>query len=230
MFRRLATLALSLSLATTAFTTSTASARDFARPPAAAPAAPATPAEAPRAVDEPAPPRLSATTRARLLRVLAARRARNVGAFRAYADRGRYPHNFITAGPLNVWIDQEGRMCAAATMIFHGGGKALVRRVAREDNHIKLGDVTGGPVLDWILTSGLTQAEVALIQEPFMGREIREPHEPGSPAWRVAEDERLRDRYDVILGELAVHQAANLEAAVDALAARPDLVARLLRG
>lgn len=215
MFRRVASLALCLSLATTAFTTSTADARSFA--------------QAPPTADVAELPRISDAARAKLRAVLKSRRAKNVAAFRAYADRGLYPHNFTTSGALNVWIDEEGRRCAAATMIWQSGAKSLVRQVAKDDNFIKLGDVTDGPVLDWILTSGLTQTEVATIQEPFMGRMEPEPIEPGSPQWRIAEDARLRARYADIVVQLAENPDASIDAAIDALAWRPDLVAKLIK-
>lgn len=216
MFRRLATLALSLSLATSAFTATHADARAFAQAPIAA---------------EREAPRISAAARAKLRKVLAARRAKNVAAFRAYANRGVYPHNFTISGPLNVWIDQEGHMCAAATMIFKSGAKALVRQTGRTNNFVRLADVREGALMDWILTSGLTQSEVALIQEPFMGRPEPEPGEPvmGSAEWRTAEDARLKGRYAQILATLATDPSASIDAAIDTLAARPDLVARLIK-
>lgn len=213
MLRHLPALLLSLSLTTTAFTAATADARSFAQPPAAETTA----------VEHETP------ARAKLRAALKARRAKNVAAFRAYARRGVYPHNFTISGPLNVWIDEEGRMCAAATMIWKSGAKQLVRRTARDDNFVKLGDVTSGELLDWMLTSGLTQAEVALIQEPFMGRPEPIAPEPGSELWRLAEDARLRARYAEVLATLAADPDASLDAAIDALADRPDLVRTLVK-
>jgi hypothetical protein len=216
MLRRLASLALTLSLA------STAAAQGFAKAPASD-----QPMVGERIrADETVTPRISAAARAKLRKVLKARRAKNVAAFRAYANRGIYPHNFRTPDKLNVWIDEEGHMCAAATMIFKSGAKSLVRQTGRDNNFIKLGDVTEGPLLDWILTSGLTQTEVATIQEPFMGRE--EP-EPGSPNWRLTEDARLRARYAEVLSILSSDPAASIDSAIDSLATRPDLVAKLLK-
>src|SRR5262245_5004119 len=120
MLRRLATLALAVSLASTAFT-STVAAHDFAQ-------APGAPAQRLRVDDEArVTPRIAPAARARLGKLLAARRAKNVAAFRAYATRGVYPHNYVTSGKLNVWIDEDGHMCAAATMIFRAGAKQLVR-------------------------------------------------------------------------------------------------------
>jgi hypothetical protein len=229
MFRRLASLALSLSLATTAFTASTADARSFAQAPADQPAEVV---GVERLMTQPdSTPRISAAARARLRKVLASRRAKNVAAFRAYASRGMFPHNFTISGPLNVWIDEEGRMCAAATMMFKSGAKSLVRQTGRTNNFIRLGDVTDGALMDWMLTSGLTQSEVAMIQEPFMGRPEPEPGEPpmGSVEWRTAEDARLKARYAEIVATLVTSPDASIDAAIDTLASRPDLVAKLLK-
>jgi hypothetical protein len=222
MFRRFASLALALSLATTALTASTANARSFAQAPVAADRIVADPAEAPR---------ISAAARAKLRKILKSRRAKNVAAFRAYANRGVYPHNFVTSDKLNVWIDEEGHMCAAATMVWKSGAKSLVRQTARDH---KLGDVTDGGLMDWMLTSGLTQAEVAAIQEPFMGGRMQpmpqpvEP-EPGSRDWILAEDARLRARYAEVQTMLAANPDASIDAAIDALTFRPDLVGKLIK-
>jgi hypothetical protein len=217
MLRRLASLALALSLTTTAFT-STAAARTFAQPPETG---------APRTMRIDEAPRLNSFVRNKLRKVLRAHRKKNVAAFRAYATRGVYPHNYQTNGALNVWQDEDGHLCAAATMIFRSGAKKMVRDIARTDNNIKLGDVTQGPVMDWILTSGLTQAEVAAIQEPFMGRPMPIEPEPGSDDWKLAEDARLRARYGEVLGQLAADTDASIDAAIDRLATRPDLVNKL---
>ncbi len=55
--------------------------------------------------------------------------------------------------------------------------------------------------------------------------------EPDVPArdWRTAEDARLRARYAEVQAQLAADRAASLDAAVDALTLRPDLVAALIR-
>ncbi len=222
MFRRLATLALAATLSL--LTTASADAGGFARPPDGDPPV----ATMPRMwVPDQAP-----AMRARLKRILTSRRAKNLAAFRAYASRGVYPHNVVQDGALNVWIDEDGHLCAAATMIFRSGARSLVAQVGRDDNYIHLADVTTGPVMDWILTSGLTQTEVATIQEPFFRvPEPRKPQpvaEPG-PSPRQVEDQRLAVRYREVLGLLASWKDASLEAAIDRLATRPDLIANLVR-
>lgn len=223
MLRRLATFALSLSLLVTA--ASPALAAGFAAPPPDTAGAPIS-IEAAYAPQDLRPrPALNDAMRARLRKVLADRRDRNLRAFAAYVKRGSFPHNFDNDESLNVWRDREGHLCAAATMISRSGARKLVNQVAKTDNFIRLADVTDGALLDWILTSGLTHAEVVAIQEPFMGRE--EPMRPRD--WRTAEDARLRTRYAEVQRMLASDRAASLDAAIDALATRPDLVAKLIR-
>ncbi len=217
MFRQLITATLAATLAL-GFTTQGAAARSFARPPAAA--------------TEDGRVRPSAQ-RAALKKVLTARRARNLAAFKAYVTAGVYPHNQLTPGELNIWIDDDGHRCAAASMIWASGEHALVEETAATDNFIRLANVTEGPLLDWILTSGLTHDEVVLIQRPMMGRDGK-LHRPGirpEPAidWRIAADRSLRLKYDGILEELARSKAASLDAALDALMAHPELVTQLLQ-
>lgn len=238
MFRRLARLSIALSLSFGAIA-STADARGFAQAPVDGPVAPVV---APMPADDmPAQPhqlrrmrrptpRLSEQARARLKKVLAARRAKNVAAFRAYARRGIYPHNYITTGSLNVWIDEDGHMCAAATMIWKSGAKALVRQTAKDNNYIRLADVTDGALMDWILTSGLTHDEVVAIQAPMVGMPNDRGPEfvPGTPDWRIANDAALRAGYETTLKQLFNDKDSSLDAAVDALVWRPDLVAKLI--
>ncbi|MBK7195164.1 MAG: hypothetical protein IPH80_22010 [Myxococcales bacterium] len=224
MFRRLARLALACTLA--AATVTTATAGGFAAPPSAGAPMPV----ADRAEPDPDTaivrmrPALSDAARQRLRAVLGKHRDQNLRAFAGYVRRGVFPHNFENDGRLNVWRDREGHLCAAATMISRSGARKLVAKVARTDNFIRLADVTEGPLLDWILTSGLTHAEVVAIQEPFMG------NEPDLPArdWRTAEDARLRARYAEVRAQLAADRDASLDAAIDALALHPELVARLI--
>src|SRR5262245_51226516 len=80
----------------------------FARPPGAADrvAAPALRIAPKRVLDR-------ATVRAALARA----RAKNVAAFRAYQQKGVFPSNTFKSGKLNVWIDEDGHLCAAATII-----------------------------------------------------------------------------------------------------------------
>ncbi|HUH03653.1 MAG TPA: hypothetical protein VML75_16775 [Kofleriaceae bacterium] len=97
---------------------------------------------------------------------LAARRALNLQRLHTYATAGVFPKNRHSDGPLNVFIDEDGHICAAANLIDLDGHGDLVRATAASNNFLVLRDVTSGPLMDWMLTSGFTQEEIALIQEP----------------------------------------------------------------
>lgn len=162
---------------------------------------------------------------------LAKQRAANLGRFRAYQQKGEFPSNTYQNKKLNVWIDADGHLCAAATIISASGMQNLVMQVSEDNNFIRLGDVQDGALMDWILTSGLTQAEIAAIQEPFMPV-MDEPTEPGpvqiTAARREAEDQRLMAKYKLVEKEIVRNQRASLDAATNRLMANPALAAAFM--
>lgn len=189
----------------------------FAQPPADEPSA------------DPVAP-VAVVDRAAVRDALAAARKRNQALFHAYRTGGVYPHNFVQAGKLNVWLDPEGHLCAAATIINNGGNSDLAMSVPSMNNYLRLIDVTDGPLMDWILTSGFTQDEIAMIQEPFVGpqRPVVQPTEP-TDDMRTAEDARLAKRYAQVEKALIKARKASLDAATDRLIHdNPDLAASLV--
>lgn len=94
---------------------------------------------------------------------LAARRAQMLEWLREYKEAGVYPMD--EAGlPLSVFKDARGVRCPMAELIYRSGHADLVEAVAREDNDVRLADVTSGPLHDWMLGSGLTLEEIAMVQ------------------------------------------------------------------
>jgi hypothetical protein len=172
-------------------------------------------------------------SRANVRAALARARAANLAAFRVYQKKGVFPSNTYQPGKLNVWLDEFGHLCAAATIIKMSGKDALVDQVAEQNNFIRLADVKQGPVMDWILTSGFTQAEIAMIQEPFM-RVTDEPvAEPSAPMLvdaklRKQEDARLRATYKKVDATIVKAQRKSLDAATDRLMKNPKLAWQLL--
>lgn len=160
---------------------------------------------------------------AELRRVLAARRDAAIAELAAYAARGVFPLNQERPGRLNVFIDGTGAICAAANLIAASGQRALVDATAADDNFLRLADVTDGPLMDWMLTSGLTQDEIAIVQEPyaFVG-------EQPSPAVLATEVGRLREHFAAVDETLRHQRDASLDRAVARLGSRPDLRAALL--
>jgi hypothetical protein len=230
-------LELSLALAVSSFAitafTPVASARSFAPAP--------TDRLSPERQVRFAPPMLDrAAVRAKLL----ANRKANIARFHAYRVAGVYPSNVFTDSLANIWQDEQGHFCAAATIIRMSGETALVDRIAEENNFFRIADVSQGPVMDWILTSGLTQAELVMIQKPFMpvaerpdayrptvetpDGPVTQLTTPINPKLRANETRRLAKLYRQIEQKLVKAQRANLERAVDRLMQRPDLVRQLL--
>jgi hypothetical protein len=172
--------------------------------------------------------RVAIVSRAQVKAALAARRKQNLALFHDYRTGGVYPHNFVADGKLNVWLDDEGRLCAAATIIANSGNRDLAMSVPAMDNFIRLADVTDGALLDWILTSGFTQAEIAAIQEPFMGRMQPMPIAEPPDDQRLAEDQRLAKKYAQVERQLIKARKKSLDKAVDRLMQHPDLAAQLV--
>jgi hypothetical protein len=145
-----------------------------------------------------------------------------------------FPSNTFKGKKLNVWLDADGHFCAAATIIRTSGQIDLVDKVAEDNNFIRLADVKQGPLMDWILTSGFTQAEIAAIQEPFMPVYREQPNvEPSQPILvdaklRKAEDARLMAKYKSVDKMLVKNAAASLDRATDRLMKHPELAWQLV--
>jgi hypothetical protein len=165
-----------------------------------------------------------AAVRAELVKI----RHRNLENFRAYEKAGVFPSNVYQPNELNVWRDQDGHFCAAATIIRMSGQTALVDRVAEQNNFIRLADVSQGPLMDWILTSGFTQEELVAIQKPFMPVTEKPVPAPIDPVvvdakLRAAETARLRAIYHQVERDLVKNEKRDLDLATDRLMKHPDL-------
>jgi hypothetical protein len=135
---------------------------------------------------------------------------------RRYAQAMAFPINTYRPGMTNVFVDGEGHVCAAANLIARDGHRDLVDVTASQDNFVRLVEVQGGPLLEWMLRSGFTQEEIGRIQEPYA---FIEPEEPSYQ--RELEDEKRRVR-GVLLGvarQLELETDASLELATDRLLA-----------
>lgn len=186
-----------------------------------------------------------ALDRAAVRRALAKARATNLAAFRTYQAKGTFPSNTFTPKKANVWLDRDGNFCAAATLINMSGNDALATQVAEQNNFIRLASVQQGPLMDWILTSGFTQDEIAAIQEPFMPVHVEpapppilaknkgdivgdEPVATVDAKKRKAEDARLRAKYKAVDRMLVKNASKNLNKAVDRLMKNPQLALQLI--
>jgi hypothetical protein len=108
------------------------------------------------------------------------------------------------------------------------GHDDLVDATANDRNFVKLADVTTGPLVDWILTSGLTQEEAVMIQQPTE-EEVEAEEQDRLRAIR-REDRRLAKNYIAVERALKEPRIADagLDVAVARLVARPELAAQLL--
>ena len=170
--------------------------------------------------------------RATVRSALLAQRAKNLASFRAYQKAGVFPSNTYQDKVLNVWRDDSGHLCAAATIINLAGQTELVKRVAEQNNFIKLGEVTTGPLMDWILTSGFTQVEIAMIQKPYMPVSRRPTPIHEAPVidaqLRTAETARLAKLYQQVDAQLVKAQQTSIELAVPRLMKQPQLAWQLI--
>jgi hypothetical protein len=170
-----------------------------------------------------------APDRAAVSKALQKRRAKNLAAFRDYRKAGVYPHNTFREGPLNIWIDEDGHLCAAATLIAKDGKQKLVDDQAASDNQIRLMNLTAGPLLDWILTSGFTIEEIDRIQAPMIYPDGR-VEGPWLPRDFTAEDAKLKAGYARTDTYLVKHAKAGLATAVDRVMSNPALAWKLVNG
>lgn len=163
---------------------------------------------------------------------LAAARDRNLAAFHAYAAAGIYPSNVTSPNELNVWRDQDGHYCAAAT-VMRSTNPALAKRIGDANNNLRLATVDSGDVLSWILATGFTQQELVMIQKPFepvVERPIAHPvaHVDVNAELRAAETRRLRTLYTRIEAKLGAERTKSLDAATDRLMQHPELAAQVV--
>ena len=171
-------------------------------------------------------------TKAAVRAALAEARATSIAAFKSYLDSQVYPSNTFTKGTLNVWRDAEGHFCAAATIVRLSGRLAIADDVASTNNNLRLIHVKDGVLMDWILTSGLTQQEIDRIQMPFIG--VGQGGMPRPMAVdetkKVAETGRLLKAYRATYAVLLKSNKASLEIAVNRLMAHPELARDFLDG
>jgi len=100
----------------------------------------------------------------------------------AYRDRGVFPHNYdFPDEAMPYFVDRKtGTLCAVAHLLESTGRRDIVDRVARMNNNVWVAELASDTALaTWLDRSGLSLAEAARIQVPY----VRD--EPMTPA-RVA--------------------------------------------
>jgi hypothetical protein len=158
---------------------------------------------------------------------LAAHRARQVARLGEYAARGEFPHNYAGPASAHIFRDDAGRLCAVANLVHQDGRDDLVDATVRAHNDLAIADVGGGPMLDWVLESGLTQEELARIQlpaPPLTHEQVR-PARVDLVARNGADDARVNDERmkQMVVEHIAQVQAElreNTEKSLDAATER----------
>jgi hypothetical protein len=131
-------------------------------------------------------------------------RARHIEELHAYWMAGEFPRNVEEDTIANIFRDEDGRLCAVANMISKDGLGDLVEATASSNNLIRLADVKDGALYDWVLHSGFTQEEIAMIQVPYM---------PYEPPRQQAEVERLQNHLAEVESRLRDDTPQSLEVA-----------------
>jgi hypothetical protein len=103
---------------------------------------------------------------------LAAERGRNLAVLREYQARGLFPINDQDpTRAIPIFVDRHDTACAVGYLMRQSGAGRAVAAIVQANNFVYVTDVHDGPLVDWILTSGLTQEEAALIQPGYYGPE-----------------------------------------------------------
>jgi len=174
-------------------------------------------------VDAPHPPepaRPAAPDRTALRARLANRRAEQIAHLHAYGEKRQFPLNVHNAPNFHMFCDPKGRLCAVANLLETDGRHDLVQTTARENNALSVADVHDGPIMDWILASGLTREEVVRVQLW-----------PARPVPKTRKPATVEERMNAAVAKHVVQMEAELKANTDAslviaveryLAAHPD--------
>lgn len=185
-------------------------------------ARPVSPTPTPRVVPTAAP------DRDRQRAALRARRQHHLEVLASYRAAGVFPINTSTPGDGHFLIDDRGTLCAVANLIATDGHRDQIVAAAQIDNGLRFGELSSGPFVDWILTSGFSQEEIARIQAPapYVGNDPELILEPMAQPPVIAANLATARWLEAIEQALRADEAG-LEVALDRLAGRPELVASL---
>ncbi|WP_405282473.1 hypothetical protein V3331_09905 [Gaopeijia maritima] len=97
-----------------------------------------------------------------------AARAETIEWLAEYTERGRYPHNHVTAVTSPIFVDPHGTPCAVGYLLLRSGEHALVDRIVRTDNRVRVAQLAGDEQLGrWLRERGITLEEAARIQPVY---------------------------------------------------------------
>ena len=97
-------------------------------------------------------------------------REERIASLAHYRDRGVFPHNHDFAESwMPYFVDHRGVLCAVAWLLESSGRRDIVDRVAAANNNVWVADLAADrEFTGWLALSGLTLAEAARIQVPYV--------------------------------------------------------------
>ena len=112
--------------------------------------------------------RWSNDERRTVLIYLARNRQQQINRLRDYMNRGRFPLNEgQSPKAVPIFVDRHDTHCAVGHLMHLDGKDAEISQIVRENNLVRIRDVHGGNMVQWIRSSGLTQEEAAMIQPGY---------------------------------------------------------------
>ena len=154
---------------------------------------------------------------------LAAHRKQQLERLDAYAAAGKFPLNVTDPTPSHQLKDANGTYCAVANLVVQDGLQDVIDAESKTHNDLLFGDVKDGQLYSWILTSGLTQEEVAAIQAPapYVGEgEINAPMpapQPIDPPKQANASEQLQAHFRAVEQQIVANTDASLDVAANRL-------------
>ena len=103
-----------------------------------------------------------------------------IRALAAYRNRARFPKNYDLDAPTPYFVDrQTGVLCAVAHLMESTGRRDIVDRVAAANNNVWVPQLRDDrEFAAWLSEQGITLAEAARIQVPYIGDPVIVPEAP----------------------------------------------------
>lgn len=95
-------------------------------------------------------------------------RQQQIDRVRDYMTRGLFPLNQgESPNAVPIFVDRHDTHCAVGYLMHSDGKDSEVASIVSADNLVRIMNVRGGGMIQWIRTSGLTQEEAAMIQPTY---------------------------------------------------------------
>ena len=118
-------------------------------------------------------------------------RALNLERLRAYAEAGEFPHNDGHPDALRpTFVDDQGTLCAVGALLAADRGRTAAERIAAAQKYGFVAQLDDPELAAWQRTSGLSVAELGLIQPTYR-------HRPSTAAERTWLPWGLLDRVQI---------------------------------